>query len=65
MHHYELLMSDLTEQVRVLESRGAQLLTEYDRACQDRDAMQGKVREQVYRVQKHKEEVEERAEKIE
>ncbi len=43
-------MSDLTEQVRVLEAQGAQLLVEYDRACQDRDGMQAKVRDIGYRL---------------
>ena len=40
------------------------MLVEYDRACQDRDGMQGKVRELVYRAQKLEELKEERDDTI-
>lgn len=58
-------MADLNEQLRVYEVKSSQMLTEFDRACQEKEALQAKLRDQIYRTQKQREETEERDEKIE
>ena len=58
------MVADLTEQLKILEARSNQLLHDYDKVQQEKEGLQGKIRDHIQKVQKAKEEVEERDERI-
>lgn len=47
-----------------MEARSNQLLHDYDKVQQEKEGLQGKIRDHIQKLQKAKEEVEERDERI-
>ena len=57
-------MANLAEQMKIEEANNNELLSKFNGVHKERDNLQAKITEAMYRLQKYKDEVEERDEKI-
>lgn len=65
LHQCEVLVANLNEQYKILSARFTQLQTEKEHISLEKDKFQGKLNECIYKIQKYREEVQEREEDIE